>query len=116
VSEQSKAKPKAAAVSAEPQEYVVQRLMQLAEVERPQPDTDRVEVGKAYGAWVDVATVTVPPRTHRKTVVERAFEQAGVSVAVGETVSVRVLDADSARVLPVGSVQPPPQLTIGGAS
>lgn len=69
--------------------------------------------GSDITAWVDVATVTVPPRTFRKSVVEKALTEAGITPEVGQQLQVRVLDADSARPFPVGAVQPPPQIVIG---
>lgn len=63
--------------------------------------------------WVDVATVTVPARTLRKTVVEKALAQSGYIPKVGETLEVRVLDAQSASPFMVGAEQPAPVLVIG---
>lgn len=47
--------------------------------------------------WTDIATVEVPSRTKRWTVIEAALRQAGLSPESGP-VFVRVLDADAARV------------------
>jgi hypothetical protein len=65
--------------------------------------------------WKDVATVTVPARTHRKTVIQKALEQAqeDTDIDVTDALTVRVLDAKSARVTPVETEQPPPRLKIG---
>jgi hypothetical protein len=63
-------------------------------------------------AWTDIATVTVPARTHRKTVIEKALGQAGVTETNG-AIFVRVLDAESARESKVETEQPPPRLKIG---
>jgi hypothetical protein len=64
--------------------------------------------------WSDAATVEVPPRTKRKTIIEKAFAESGVDVpALGQTWLVRVLDEESARSIPVGSEQQPPILVIG---
>jgi hypothetical protein len=63
------------------------------------------------GGWVDLATVTVPARTHRKTVIEKALEQA--KTVLSRPITVRVLDEQSARETPVETEQPPPRLRIG---
>ena len=47
--------------------------------------------------WFDLATVEVPPRTKRWTVIEAGLRQAGLSPADGP-VFVRVLDGNAARV------------------
>lgn len=76
--------------------------------------------GAGHGQmWTDVAEVSVPPRTKRKTIVEKALAynpsakpQQDVD---GETLF-RVLDADSAATIPVRWEVPPapePQLVIG---
>lgn len=49
-----------------------------------------------YSAWIDVATVTVPARTKRKTAIRSALKQAGLDVT--EETKVRLLDAESAEV------------------
>lgn len=99
-------KPKAAAKPAasvfEEQTYTVQQQETL-------PDSE-----SGQERWRDVATVTVPARTHRKTIIKKALEQANVAPTPGSSLRLRVLDADSARVETVGAVQPPPQLTFGG--
>jgi hypothetical protein len=59
----------------------------------------------------DIATVTVPARTHRKTVIEKALEAA--NVVIDGPMIVRVLDAGSARETKVETEQPPPRLKIG---
>jgi hypothetical protein len=73
--------------------------------------------GSRVEAWVDIATVTVPARTHRKTVIEKAIDQAAenedVDLDLTAALTVRVLDAESARVTPVEMEQPPPRLKIG---
>jgi hypothetical protein len=80
--------------------YVVQKQQEEGEG----PD-DR------HMAWVDIATVTVPARTHRKTVIEKALGDAGLDLTGG--VVVRVLDEGSARESKVETEQPPPRLKIG---
>lgn len=78
-----------------PQVYVVQqRFVQAEQV-----------------CWLDLASVTVPPRSKRSTVIRAAIEQAGVKVEPGMVV--RVLDAGSAVEVPVGTRQPPAELVIG---
>lgn len=59
--------------------------------------------------WVDVATVSVPAKTKRKTVIEKALAQAGLDS--GE-LTLRVLDEDSAHESVVEWEQPPPRLKI----
>jgi hypothetical protein len=61
--------------------------------------------------WLDVATVTVPARTHRKTVIEKALLAANVDI--DGAITVRVLDEQSARETKVETEQPPPRLKIG---
>jgi hypothetical protein len=51
-------------------------------------------------------------RTHRKTVIEKALEAAGITQTDGE-MTVRVLDAEAARESKVETEQPPPRLKIG---
>jgi hypothetical protein len=62
-------------------------------------------------AWVDIATVTVPARTHRKTVLERAVEENGQFEFDRSPVVVRVLE--HAEAITVEWEQPPPRLKIG---
>lgn len=63
--------------------------------------------------WEDITTVKVPPRTHRRTVVERALAQVNLAPEVGgEPLLVRALDVDSAHARTVEAEQPPPQLRI----
>ena len=61
--------------------------------------------------WRDLATVTVPPRSKRVTIVKAAFAESGF--VVDGPVFVRVLDAVSAVEVPVGTRQPPAELVIG---
>jgi hypothetical protein len=68
--------------------------------------------GEPGTAWVDVATVTVPARTKRKTAIRNALKEAGLDVS--EEIKVRLLDAESARVVPVRPRPPAtPELEIG---
>ncbi len=91
----------------EDQTYAVQ----VEEAETPLDGKGEASGPPEY-VWRDVATVTVPARTHRKTVVEKALKDAVIEPPAGEQLRVRVLDADSARPFTVGVVQPPPQLHI----
>jgi hypothetical protein len=71
------------------QTYVVQRA-DTVQTEEPRP-------------WYDVATVTVPGRTQRKTVVEKALTEAGIVPKVGDSLLVRVLAAESFATITVES-------------
>jgi hypothetical protein len=61
------------------------------------------------GVWDDIDTVTVPARAHRKTVIAKALESFPLTGAM----TVRVLDAGSARETKVEMEQPPPRLKVG---
>ena len=63
--------------------------------------------------WTDVATVEVPARTKRRRVIELGFAQSKIMPKVGEDLRVRVLDAESAEVIPVGAEEQEPKLRIG---
>jgi hypothetical protein len=65
--------------------------------------------------WQDVATVQVPPRTKRKTIIEKAAEQADRPlVEIGGAGAVmRVLDEESAAGFAVAMVAGPARLVIG---
>lgn len=85
--------------------YVVQQLRTLTDVQ------DGSEV--AVAAWVDVATVEVPPKSKRGTVIRTAVIQAKLTPEVGgKPLRLRVLDAQAAHVSEVGVEQPPVQLRI----
>lgn len=59
-------------------------------------------------AWFDVATVTVPARTHRKRIIAKALTDAGIKPDPGQPAPrVRVLDGESAFVHEPGAEQPP---------
>ncbi len=47
--------------------------------------------------WIDLATITVPNRTKRATVLRLALARAGLSPEDGAVLTLRVLDADSAE-------------------
>lgn len=70
----------------------------------------------ASGYWSDVATVAVPKRTKRDTVIRRALEQVGMTRGRPAEMTVRVVPLEHAQEIPVSWEQPPPQLVIGGAS
>jgi hypothetical protein len=67
--------------------------------------------GVLWRGWEDIATVKVPARTHRKTVVEKALGQASTDLS-GGPILVRVLDEQSARETKVETEQPPPRLKL----
>ena len=75
-------------------------------------------VQKRMGAgdvWEDIAIVQVPPRTKRKTIIEKAqleAEKALFEVGANAT-PVRVLDEESSRPIPVQNIPGPPHLVIG---
>jgi hypothetical protein len=59
-------------------------------------------------AWIDIATVEVPARTKRSTVIKEALKQAGVQPAAdGSRPRLRALDAESAHVHEPEPHQPP---------
>lgn len=76
------------------------------QVERPfkEPGPDGPAV-----AWVDIATVTVPSRAHRRGVVAKALADAGIKPGDGAPPRVRVLDARSAEVFEPEAHQPEPE-------
>jgi hypothetical protein len=83
--------------------YTVQHQVPSCEAHSP-------EAGEA---WVDIATVTVPARSHRRKVVGLALAQSGVRPEVGgDPLRLRVLDAGSAHVTEVAAVQRDPELEI----
>lgn len=64
--------------------------------------------------WADVATVTVPRKSPRKTVIHRALAEAGVTPRPdSEPLRVRVLDAASAAETTVEPFQPDPEWKVG---
>lgn len=96
-------------VSAGPQSYVVQVKVEGG---GPRPEGDAAGGALEGATWVDVATVTVPPRSQRRTIIRAALEESGYGVGdAGEVM--RVLDAGSALETPVGKRQPPAELVIG---
>lgn len=67
------------------------------------------------GVWHDIATVEVPARTKRLTVIELGLAEAGITPADGP-VFVRVLDESSAReVAMVADVPAEPGWKVAGA-
>lgn len=84
--------------------YVLQRFVTLT--------TDVPMEPQGMDVWVDIATVTVPWRTKRKTAILAALTEAGLDVS--EEIKVRLLDAEAARVVPVRPRPPAtPELEIG---
>lgn len=62
--------------------------------------------------WEDVCSVTVPARSKRKTIIERALNsEEGRQLTL--PVILRILDADAAREFPVGLKPRDPELVIG---
>lgn len=57
-------------------------------------------------AWVDIATVAVKPRAHRRGVIAQALADAGITPGDGDPPRVRVLDAESAAVVEPVAFQP----------
>jgi hypothetical protein len=60
--------------------------------------------------WMDVGEVTVPPRTHRKTVIEKALETSALKVTGVQYL--RVIPTGHAEPLRVEMEQPPPRLKL----
>jgi hypothetical protein len=92
-----------------PQTYVVQQAKQLGEVEKVDDQGGR-RIGVQQDAWVDLATITVPPRTPRRLVVTKALAEARVKPE--GKLRVRVLDADSAEVFEPEAKQRDPEWVI----
>lgn len=68
-------------------------------------------------AWRDVATVEVPRRTKRRTVVERAISQTAsglASIEAMQPAQFRVLSPEDARPFKVSTVARDPELRIEG--
>jgi hypothetical protein len=82
--------------------YVVQ-LQELIDYEPNEPFT----------AWRDIATVTVPARTHRKTVIEKAVGEVGQFEFKGGKEVVRVIPLEHAEAIEIEWEVPPPRLKIG---
>jgi hypothetical protein len=74
-----------------------------------------INEGSGQRAWIDIATVAVPPRTKRRTILERAFAEnpAWRPDPQDDELRVRVLDAESAAATPVGAREQDPLLVIG---
>lgn len=64
----------------------------------------------ATDAWQDIATVNVPPKTKRDTVIKAALKQAGIQPANGgDSLRLRALDGRSAEVTEAKPDAPDPQ-------
>lgn len=83
--------------AAVPQTYVVQRQID--------------DEAGATTHWEDIATVTVPPRTKRRTIIERALLAANAELRL--PVTLRILDATAAASIPVSVREREPGLVIG---
>jgi hypothetical protein len=95
--------------SAGPQVYVVQlRTAGEATSADGEPAT-----GFGSGAlWMDLAVVTVPARSKRRTIIAAALAtERGAELTL--PVTLRILDADAAREFPVGLRPRDPELVIG---
>lgn len=86
-----------------PQTYVVQMAYMVESIS----GTERAE-GRQMEAWVDIATVTVPPRTPRKTAIKKALAQVGVAPSEKRP-KLRALDVDSFEMHEPEAHQPPPE-------
>lgn len=96
-----------------PQTYVVQMWRLVAIPTERQEVTDepvKIEIPDVVSAWVDIATVTVPPRTPRKVAIKRALAEAEIApTADGSKLRLRALDADSFETHEPEAHQPPPE-------
>lgn len=83
--------------------YVVQRAIEVTEgMETPITD-----------AWEDVATVEVPAKSKRATVIQMGLAKAGIVVKPGDDpLRLRALDARSAHVSTVSAVQAAPKVVV----
>lgn len=87
--------------------YVVQAL-KLA----THPALENGDEPPIMEAWIDLATVTVPGRTKRATIIGKALREAGILPTEAEPLRLRVLDARSAHVTVVGLRQRDPELEL----
>lgn len=63
--------------------------------------------------WVDIATIPLPPKSQRKGAIKRGLAEAGIKPTADlDKIRVRVLDADSARVVEVPVVVAEPAFDI----
>jgi hypothetical protein len=63
--------------------------------------------------WRDVATLTVPAGTKRRTVIERAVEENGQYELANNPEAARLIPSEYAEIVPVEWEVPPPRLKIG---
>lgn len=88
----------------------------MSEIESPEdarPDSVYVvQIEAAEKMWQDIATVSVPPKAHRRGVIAKALTDAGIKPS-GEPPRVRVLDARSAEVFEPEAFQPEPEWRVG---
>lgn len=76
----------------------------------------RAGSGKDCAVWTDVARVTAPARSKRKTIISAAVKGAALVVPSGGSnggLTLRVLDADAAHEHKVGLKKRDPELVIG---
>lgn len=78
---------------------------------------DAFDAGPDEAAWVDIATVALPARAHRRSAIAKAFAEAGVKPsavreACDDPLLVRVLDVASATVTKVPVEVPEPRFVI----
>lgn len=110
--------------STEPQEPAVEERRPQADqtwlVQAELPEKD-YEGATPRTCWVDLGTVTVPARSRRRTIIEKALASPwakDAAPAQEEARGFRVLDADSAAAIPVRWEVPPapePVLRIGAS-
>jgi hypothetical protein len=98
--------PAVAAAEVEAVPYVVQ----VRERARPEGwDGQPVEM------WRDIATISVSPRTKRRTVVERALRESPDEIGASEGAVLRVLSPGDSKTFRVSTVRRDPELRIEGA-
>lgn len=80
------------------------------------PQTYTVLVVDESNFWREIATVTVPPRSKRRTILAAALAEAEIKPEVGGgTLTFRVLDEDSARPIQAAPKLRDPEWEIGTA-
>lgn len=73
-----------------------------------------LQVKGEAGGWDDFATISVPARTKRKTIIQKGLAEAGYDADEWKkTLEVRVLDEESARATPVNPDPRPAAWRIG---
>lgn len=88
--------------------YVVQAARSISAIELSEDVPEAVTE-----VWVDLATISLPPKSQRKGAIRKALAEAGIKPTADlDAVRVRVLDADSARVVDVPVVVAEPTFDI----